>query len=176
MNGTNEHLTETSEEILVASVGDDRERKWMDIERGTFCQGCFDVSKIMIRLLRHDESVHREEDGAMRFDDLAEFFKSRFGATSQWPIQDGISFLAKRGGQKKRFHCCLKPNSAEHFLYFRAIQGDSGGTLVPLTLQDNVLLPDDFAEYVHHVGNAHDMHSIIQCGLILGGEKSQEGK
>ena len=84
--------------------------------------------------------------------------------------------LGKRRRTKAKVSALLEPNSAEHFLYFRAIQGDSGGTLVDLTLQDNVLLPDDFAEYVHHVGNAHDMHSIIQCGLILGGKKSQEGK
>ena len=54
------------------------------------------------------------------------------------------------------------------FLYFRAIQGHSGGTLVDPTLQDNVLLPRD-------VGSARDMHSIIQGGLIPGG-KSQKGK
>ena len=53
-------------------------------------------------------------------------------------------------------------------MYFRAIQGHSGGTLVDPTLQDNVLLPDDFADYIHHIGNAHDMHSIIQGGLVLG--------
>ena len=37
-------------------------------------------------------------------------------------------------------------------------------------LQDNVLLADDFAEYIYHIGNAHDMHSIIQGGLSLGGK------
>ena len=39
-----------------------------------------------------------------------------------------------------------------------------------LTLQDNVLLPDDFAEHIYHVGNSHDLHSIIQSGLIPGGK------
>ena len=84
-------------------------------------------------------------------------------------------FLTKGGGQKKRCQHCLNPNSSEHVLFFRAIQGHSGGTLVDPSLQDNVLLPDGFAEYIHHVVNAHDMHSIIQCGLIPGG-KSQERK
>ena len=32
------------------------------------------------------------------------------------------------------------------------------------------LLLDDFAEYIYHVGNAFEMHSIIQSGLIPGGE------
>ena len=63
----------------------------------------------------------------------------------------------------------MNPHSSKHFLYFRAIQGRSGGTLVDPTLQDNVLLPDDFAEYIYHIGNAHDMHSTIEGGLIPGG-------
>ena len=128
----------------------------------------------MIRLLRHDESVHREEDGAVRFDDVASIFRSEFGGTLHWSIRAWMSFLAKGGGQKKRFQYCSNPNSSEHLLYFRAIQGHSGGTLVDPSLPNNVLLPDDFAEYICHVGNAHDMHSIIQCGLIPGGKSLKE--
>ena len=77
-----------------------------------------------------------------------------------------VQLFGKKRRTEERFQYCLKPNSSEHFL---AIQGHSGGTLVDPTLQDNVLLPNDFAEYIYHVGNAHDMHSIIQGGLILGG-------
>ena len=54
-------------------------------------------------------------------------------------------------------------------MFFRAVQGHSGSTLVDPTVQDNMLLPDDFAEYICHIGNAHDMHFIIQGGLISGG-------
>ena len=79
----------------------------------------------------------------------------------------GSAFLAK-GGPKERFQNCLIPNSSQRFLYFRAIQGHSGGTLVDPTLQDNVLLPDDFAEHTYHIENAHLMHSIIKSGLIPG--------
>ena len=111
--------------------------------------------------------MNREDDEAVRFDDLEEMFKSRFAGTSHWSIEAWISFLAKGGGPKKRFQYCLNPDSSKHFLYFRAIQGDSGGTLVvDPTLQDYVLLPNDFADYSYHIGNAHDMHSIIQGGLI----------
>ena len=106
------------------------------------------MSKFMIRSLRHDESVPREDDGAVRFDDLAEKFKAKFDGTSQWSIEVWIAFLAKGGGPKKRFQYCLNSNSSKQFLYFTAIQGHSGCTLVDPTLQDNVLLPDDFAEYM----------------------------
>ena len=127
------------------------------------------MSKFMIRLLRHDDTVHREDDGAVRLDHLAELFKLRFAGTSCWLIQAWISFLVIGGGPKKRFQCCLNPNSSEHFMYFPAVQELSGGTLVDLALQDNVLFPDDFADYIYHIGNAHDMHSIIQSALIPGG-------
>ena len=126
VNGIDKHVTETSEEIPVASVEKRgtgkpvakaprptptltlypvsipcRERKWIDIELAKFSQGCFEVSKFMIRLLRYDDTVHREDDGAIRFDDLAELFESRFAGTSYWSIQASTSFLAKGGGPKK---------------------------------------------------------------------------
>ena len=149
VNGINKYVSETSEEIPVTSVDNRgtgkpvakatprpkptltlslvsyscRERKWMDFEPGTFSQGCFEVSNFMMRLLRHDDSIYREENGAVRFEDLAELFKSRFAGTSHWSIEAWISFLAKGGGPKKRFQYCLNPNSSKHSLYFRAIQG-----------------------------------------------------
>ena len=61
-------------------------------------------------------------------------------------------------------------HSHETFLYLRAIQGHSEGTHINPTLQDNVLLPDDVAEHIYHVGSSHDTHSIIQSELIPGGK------
>ena len=81
-----------------------------DVDPGKFSQGCFEVSKFMIRLLRHDDTVHREDDGAVRFDDLAEKFKAKFDGISQGSIEAWITFLAKGGGdRRKRFQYCLKP-------------------------------------------------------------------
>ena len=37
------------------------------MEPGTFDQNCLKVSKLMIRLLRHDNSVNREEDGVKNY-------------------------------------------------------------------------------------------------------------
>ena len=90
VNGINKYETETSEEIPVESVElvrtgkpvakakprpkpavtlspvsfPVRERKWIDISPATVNEGCFAVSKFMIRLLRHDETIPREDDGA----------------------------------------------------------------------------------------------------------------
>ena len=97
----------------------------------------------MIRLPRHDESIPREKDGGVRFDDLIEKFKVKFVGNSEWTVYAWATFLG-RGGPKQRFQCCFNPNSSKHFVYFRAIQGHSGGNLVDPLLQDKVLLLDDF--------------------------------
>ena len=76
----------------------------------------------MIRLL---QSVHREEDGAVRFDDLAQLFKSKFEATSHWSIEASISFLAKGGGQKKRIQYCLTDDFAKYIYHV----GNQGGLI-----------------------------------------------
>ena len=60
-----------------------RERKWIDINPERFRQDCFAVSKFMIRLLRHDQSISREDDGAVRFDDIMDEVKKKFDGALQ---------------------------------------------------------------------------------------------
>ena len=76
--------------------------------------------------------------------------------------------MVKGGGQRRRQYC-LNPDSSKHFLYFRAIQGHSGRTLVDPTWQDSVLLPDD-SRRLHLL-----TLSIFQCGMIPG-RKCRQGK
>ena len=137
------------------------QRQWIDIEtQESNDPCCFQVSKFITRLLRHSQKVHREEDGAVHYDQGIEECKiKQFGNTEywsvemkkdfvhapHWSIENWISVLAKGGGQKKRFQCCLNPNYPHQFLYLRAIQGLSGSAINP-ALQDNVLLPTGFTE------------------------------
>ena len=83
--------------------------------------------------------------------------------------------LWQKGGGKKRFQYCVNPNSSNQFLYFRVIQGHSGDSVVEHALQDNVLLLKGFTEYLHPVGNANELNSIIRNGLIPGRNASREG-
>ena len=102
VNGINKYVTETSEEIptenveAVINTGKPEakakhkprsvvnsnvnvpilERKWTDIGPQPFDHSCFQVSKFMTRTLRHD-SIPRDEDGAVRFDDLMQKLKER---------------------------------------------------------------------------------------------------
>ena len=56
------------------------------------------------------------------------------------------------------------------------MQGQSGDGAIDLALQDKILIPKGFTEYICHVGNANDLNSIIRNELILGGkEASKEG-
>ena len=76
--------------------------------------------------------------------------------------------LAKGGGNKKIFEYCTDSSGA--ILYLRALQGRSGRNLIDLSSQDNVVIPDGFFKYIYHVGCAINLHSIVNSGLIPGGQ------
>ena len=71
--------------------------------------------------------------------------------------------MAGDGGNKKRFQCCT--DSSGVILYLRAIQAHSGRNLVDPSLQDNVLIPNVFFEYIYHIGCAINLHSIMHSGI-----------
>ena len=63
---------------LCSNYGPIRERKWIDVNPATFSQSCFAVSKFMIRFMRHDQNILREDDGAVGCDDFIEEFRVKF--------------------------------------------------------------------------------------------------
>ena len=79
------------------------------------------------------------------------------------------------GGNKKRFQYFTDP-SGQEILYFPAVQCQSGRNPIDPTLQDNVLIPNDFFEYIHHIGCAVNLHSITNSGLIAGGQNSSRDR
>ena len=91
-----------------------------------------------------------------------------FGST-HWSDEKWKSIMAKGGGHKKRFQHCTNP-SGQEVLYFRALQGHSGHNLIDRSLQDKVIIPDDFFKYIYHIRCAINLHSIINSGLIPGGQ------
>ena len=87
----------------------------------------------------------------------------------------GKSKMAGGGGNKKRFQYCTDP-SGQEILHLRALQGCSGRNPIDPTLQDNVLIPNIFFEYIYHCGHAVSLHSITNSGLIAGGQNSSREK
>ena len=131
----------------------------------------------MTRLLWHDQSVPRGSDGAIHYSDIiGECRRKKFNGASQWLLEDWISTLAKGGGEQKRFQFCLNPNSSNQILYLRAILGHEGDNAIDPALQDNVLLPKGFTEYLHHVGNASEVNSMVRNRWIPGGKSFKRGR
>ena len=79
--------------------------------------------------------------------------------------QDG----RRRRQQEKNQYCA--GSSGQEIVYLRALQGHSGRNPIDPTLQDNALIPNNFFEYICHIGCAFNLHSIKNSGLILGGQK-----
>ena len=79
--------------------------------------------------------------------------------------------MAGRGGNKKRFQYCTD-SSGQEILYLRPLQGHSGSNPTDPSFQDNVLIPDNFFEYIYHIGCAVNFHAITNSGLIPGGQNS----
>ena len=81
------------------------------------------------------------------------------------------SRMAGGGGHKKIFQYCTDP-SGQEILYLRALQGHSGRNPIDPSLQDNVFFPNNFFEYIYHIGCAISLRSITNSGLIAGGQNS----
>ena len=82
------------------------------------------------------------------------------------------SRMAGGGGNEKRFQYCTDPSGKE-IPYFRALQGHSGRNLIDPSLQDNVLIPNNFFECIYYnIGCATNLHSITNLGLIPRGQNS----
>ena len=117
------------------------------------------------------ERFFREEDGAIEFWRLKDDLRNKFGLSQHWSDELWKSKMAGGGGNKKRIQYCTD-SSGQEILYLRAPQGHSGRNPNDPTLQDNVLIPNNFFEYIYHIGCAVSLHSITNSGLIAGGQNS----
>ena len=143
-------------------------RIWTDVEQGKYSFSDYEVSKKVIHPLRHSQHVYRDEDGALHFWRIKENLQKYFWYCLHWPDIKWKTCLARRGGNKNRFQYCT--DLSGEILYLRALQGHSGRSLIDPSKQDNVLIPNSFFKYIYHVGCAINLHSIINSGLIFGGQ------
>ena len=101
--------------------------------------------------------------------DKKDYLRNEFEHSQHWSDEKWKSTMAKGGGNKKRFQYCTDP-SGQEIIYLRALQGHSGRNPIDPSIQDTVLIPNDFLEYIHHIGCAFNLHSITNSGLIPGGQ------
>ena len=145
------------------------ERTWTDIEPEDFSPIAYTVSRQLSTLLRHGHLL-REDDGAIEFWRLKEYLWNDLVQSQHWSDEMWKNKMAGGGGNKKKFQYCTDP-SAQEILYLRVLQGHSGRNLIDPSVQDNVSIPNNFFEYIYHIGCAGSSYSIMNSGLIPGGQK-----
>ena len=144
------------------------DRRWIDIDPSEQILASYDLSKKVISLLRHSKTVQREEDGAIEFYRIEFYLRNHSSQVQHWSDDRWKACLAAGGGSKRRYQYCA--NDSGRVLYLRALQGHSGRNFIDPTLQDNVVIGTGIYHYIYHIGCAFNLHSIINNGLILGGQ------
>ena len=144
-------------------------RTWTHVEPREYSLSDCAVSKKFIRLLRHGH-LPREDDGAIEFWRIKDNLQKHFLYCHHWSDEKWKKSMARGGGSKKRYQYCT--DSSGKIVYLRALQGHSGRNIIDPTLQDNVIIHSNFFQYIYHVGCAFNLHSIINSGLIPGGQNS----
>ena len=145
-----------------------RERRWIDIEPSKQDLAAYDLSKKVINLLRHNQKLHREEDGAIQFYKIKFHLRDHHSQIQNWSDDRWKACLAAGGGFKRRYQYCS--DNLGTIIYLRALQGHSGSNLIDPTLQDNVLIGPGIFPYIYHVGSTFNLYSIVSNGLVPGGQ------
>ena len=113
------------------------ERTWIDIEPSKQDLESYNLSKKVVNLLRHNQKLRREEDGAIQFYKIKFHLRDHHPQIQNWSHDRWIACLAAGGGSKRYQYCS---DNSGTILYLRALQGHYGSNLIDPTLQDNVLI------------------------------------
>ena len=83
------------------------ERKWIDIEPSEPTLAAHDVSKKVISLLRHNQTVQREEYGAIQFWRIKFHLRNHSSQVQHWSDERWKSCLSAGGGLEKEISVLL---------------------------------------------------------------------
>ena len=144
------------------------QRRWNDIEPSKQDLDSYDLSKKVINLLRHNQTLQREDDGAIQFYKIKFHLRDYHLPIQNWSDDRWLACLAAGGGSKRRYQYCS--DNLGTIIYLRTLQGHSGSNLIDLMLQDNVLIGTGIFPYIYHVGCSFNFYSIINNGLVPGGQ------
>ena len=144
------------------------ERRWIDIEPSKQNLASYDLSKKVINLVRHNQTLQREDDGAIAIYEIKFHLRKHTSQVQHWSDERWKACLAAGGGSKRRYQYCS--DNSRRTLHLRALQGHSGHNLSDPILQDNVVIGSGIFHYIYHIGCAFNLHSIINNGLIPGGQ------
>ena len=83
------------------------ERRWIDIEPSEQTLAAYDLSKEVISLFRHNQTVQREKDGAILGIYKIKFhLRNHSSQVQHWSADRWKACLAARGGSKRRCQYC----------------------------------------------------------------------
>ena len=106
------------------------ERKWIGIEPSEPTLAAYDVSKKVISLLRHNQTVQREEDGAIQFWRIKFHLRNHSSQVQHCSDKRWKTCLAAGGGSKRRY---LDYFDDSGMLHFRALQKHSVSNILDPT-------------------------------------------
>ena len=144
------------------------QRRMIDIEPSKQDLDSYDLSKKVINLLRHNQTLQREEDGAIEFCKIKFHLRDHHSQIQNWSDDRWKACLAAGGGPKRIYQYCS--DNLGIIICLRALQGHSGSNLIDPTLQDNVMIGTGIFPYIYHVGCTLNLYSIINNGLVPGGQ------
>ena len=87
--------------VDVPSIIPMSERKWIDIDPGESSFSANEISKKVINLLRHTQTVQREDDGAVQFWKIKNFLQNEFPQNQYWSDDRWKACLEAGGGSKR---------------------------------------------------------------------------
>ena len=82
------------EPVDLPSIIPMNERKWIEIELGDSSLSAYEISKKVINLLRHSQTVQREDDGAVQFWKIKNYLRNQFPQVQHWSDDRWILCLA----------------------------------------------------------------------------------
>ena len=112
--------------------------------------------------------MHRKKNGAVHFWRIKENLQNQFPHSLHWFDSKWNVCLTAGGGSKRRFQHGTVDSGI--IILFPCFSGDSKRNLIDPSLHDNVVIQSNLFQYTYHVGCAFNLHSIINSGLILGGQ------
>ena len=100
---------------------------------------------------------------------MKDHLQNHFVFCHHWSDEKWKNSMAGEVGQKKRFQYCF--DSSGTILYLRALQSHSGRNLIDPSLRVTMsLFPTVSSSTFYHAGCAVNLQSIINSGLIPGGQ------
>ena len=146
-----------------------RESIWTDVEPGAQFDKAYPVSKRLNFFFDTENYLEKKMERSNSGDSKMIFRK--MSTLTVGLIKYGRARWQESEATRKDFNTVLIRQDKK---FFTSELSNVNQDAIPfdLTLQDSVLIPNEFFEYIYHIGCAVSVHSITNSGSIAGGQNS----